>query len=214
MSGRFIVLDGADGCGKSTQARLLADMLVDRGLSVLLTREPGATSVGRQIRRMLLDPATGDLHPMAEAMLFCADRVQHVCEVLRPALERGQVVVCDRYASSTAVYQGYAAGLGWSTMHQLNDMATGGLQPDLLIVLDTPGPHAARAQQHASPDPDGRGGPDRIEQNAETYHRRVRLGFIQYARMLGDRAVVVDGTHSIEQVHAEILTHVERVLQR
>ncbi len=201
MAGLFIVLDGADGCGKTTQTRLLAQALEAKGIDVLVTHEPGDTRAGLRIREVLLDPATGDLDPLAEAFLFCADRVQHVNTVIRPALERGRTVVCDRYASATAVYQGYAGGLGFELAQELNAIATAGVEPDLLIVLDIALEQAADRMAQSQL--------DRIEQNGDDYHERVREGFLHYAELRGERARVVDGGRDVEDVHAEILEIVE-----
>jgi len=200
----FIVLDGADGCGKSTQARLLAGALEDAGADVVLTLEPGGTPAGQKIRHVLLDPETGHLDPLAEALLFCADRAQHVRTLIRPALHAGKTVVCDRYASATTVYQGYAGRLGVELAEQLSAMATDGLQPDLLIVLDV---DAATAEQRLDAQR-----LDRIERNDGEFHRRVREGFIEYAEKWAERAVVIDGAGTPEQVHQNIIAAVEEHL--
>lgn len=202
----FIVLDGPDGCGKSTQARLLADSLAATGADVLLTREPGGTPAGGRIRQVLLDPETGYLDPLAEAFLFCADRAQHVRTLIAPALAEGKIVICDRFASATVVYQGYAGGLGVELAQRLSDIATDGLQPDLLVVLDVDAETAALRLDF--------GRLDRIESNDGEFHRRVREGFIEYARNCGDRAVVIDGSGSREQVHRAIARAVEGVVGR
>jgi len=206
MAAYLIVLDGADGCGKTTQAKLLADALQRRGAELVLTHEPGGTPAGQRIRQVLLSPATGDLDPLAEALLFCADRAQHVNTVIKPALDQGKTVVCDRFASATAVYQGYAGGLGFELAQRLNDIATGGLQPDLLIVLDIDLGHARERMDGERL--------DRIEQYTEDFHDRVRQGFIEYARLLGERAVVVDGKQPVDGVHKEIMQIVEKVISR
>jgi dTMP kinase len=181
---RFIVLDGVEGCGKSTQARLLAEALQQQGVKVVLTHEPGGTAVGEAVRGLLLDPAFADMHELTETFLFCAARAQHLLEVIRPALESGKAVICDRFASSTYVYQGYAGGVGPEAVTALNDLATGGLQPDLLIVLDLdPSVGRRRKQSDAT---------DRIEQKPLDFHQAVRDGFLDYAARLGGRAVVLD----------------------
>ncbi len=132
---RFIVLDGVEGCGKSTQARLLAKALTQRGCDVVTTHEPGGTPAGERIREVLLDPALS-MAALTEVLLFCASRAQHVAKVIRPALEDGKVVVCDRFSASTAAYQGYAGDLGFATFQKLDELATGGLHPDMTIILD------------------------------------------------------------------------------
>lgn len=194
---RFIVLDGVEGCGKSTQAQLLAQALGSQGVPVVLTYEPGGTAVGEAVRGLLLDPAYADMHELTEAFLFCAARAQHVLEVVRPALEAGKVVICDRFASSTYVYQGYAGGVGAEVVTRLNDVATGGLQPDLLIILDVdPGVGRRRKQGDRA---------DRIEQKPLDFHQAVREGFLDYAARLGDRAVVLDADLDPSVLAARIL---------
>ncbi|MEN6641550.1 MAG: dTMP kinase [Armatimonadia bacterium] len=202
ITNRFIVFDGVEGCGKSTQARLLAEALERAGERVVLTLEPGGTPVGQAIRQCLLNPAFPEMHELTEAFLFCADRAQHVLEVVEPALERGQIVVSDRYASSTMVYQGYAGGLGPDAVETLNGLATGGLKPDLLIVLDLDPLEGMRRKRGDVA--------DRIEQKSEEYHQRVREGFVTYAEALGERAVVLEADRPAEVVAAEVLRLVER----
>jgi len=195
---RFIVLDGVEGCGKSTQARLLAEALTQRGCEVVTTHEPGGTPAGERIREVLLDPALS-MAALTEALLFCASRAQHVAKVIRPALEDGKVVVCDRFSASTAAYQGYAGDLGFDTFQKLDELATGGLEPDMTIILDLD-PEIGR--QHKL---EQSGNMDRIEQKSKQYHQRVREGFGEYARQMGSAAVVIDANQSIERVHADIL---------
>jgi len=205
MPGCFIVLDGTDGCGKSTQARLLAEALKERGKDVVLTLEPGDTNVGAKIRDILLDPDTGDMDALTEALLFCADRAEHVSTVIRPALQAGKTVICDRFASATAVYQGFAGRLGFDLAQQLNEIATIGLQPDLLVVLDIDIEHANERLSRQSDSS------DRMEQNSEGFFSCVRQGFLKYAQIMGDRAVVVDATQSIWRVHRQILQLVDDI---
>lgn len=194
---RFIVFDGVEGCGKSTQARLLGEALEAEGRRVVLTLEPGGTAIGEAVRHCLLNPAFDEMHELTEAFLFCADRAQHVLEVIQPALETGSIVICDRYASSTMVYQGYAGGLGAETVEMLNHAATGGLQPDLLVVLDLDPIVGLRRKRGDLA--------DRIERKSLDFHRRVREGFIEYAQSLGDRAVVLDADRDPVAVAHDVL---------
>jgi dTMP kinase len=199
---RFIVFDGVEGCGKSTQARLLAEALEAQGQHVVLTLEPGGTAVGEAIRHCLLNPAFEEMHELTEAFLFCADRAQHVLEVIRPALEAGSTVISDRYASSTMVYQGFAGGIGPEAIEVLTWYATRGLQPDLLIVLDLDPLVGLRRKRGEMA--------DRIERKSLDFHRRVREGFVQYAESLGQRAVVIDADRDPAAVTKDVL---EIVLQ-
>jgi len=136
--GRFIVLEGPDGAGKSVQATRLAERLAERGLSVTLTREPGGTRLGEQVRDILLDPSDVARGPIADALLFNAARSQLVPEVIQPALARGDIVVCDRYATSTIAYQGYGSGLDLEMLAAIATWVTGGLKPDLVVFIDVP----------------------------------------------------------------------------
>src|SRR5262245_20564551 len=164
MTGRFIVLEGGDGSGKSTQARRLVARLHAAGRDALLTHEPGHTALGEAIRAMLLD-ADWDLDARSELLLMLADRAQHVAEVVQPALERGVVVVSDRYTPSSMAYQGVGRGLGVDEVRAISAFAAGGLEPDLTIVLDLPDDIAStRVAQE----------PDRMERAGDAFHRAVR----------------------------------------
>lgn len=180
-AGTFIALEGGEGAGKSTQLKLLEAWLVERGHEVVVTREPGATSAGARIRTLLLDPSA-QLAPRAEAMLYAADRAQHVAEVVRPALERGAVVVTDRYVDSSLAYQGAGRELAVDEVAKLSRWATGGLRPDLVVLLDIdPAVGLARAGDE----------PDRIEAESLAFHHRVREGFVELAAQDPDRYLVI-----------------------
>lgn len=178
----FVTFEGADGSGKTTQAALLGERLAADGLEVVITREPGGTELGERIRELLLH--AGDVSPWAEAALFAASRAQHVDEVIRPALEHGAVVVCDRYVDSSLAYQGIARGLGLEAVLELNLAAVGGLLPELtfLLLLD-PAASAARVG----------GAPDRIEREDDGFHERVDAAYRELARRFPERIVVLDG---------------------
>ncbi len=196
---RFIVLDGVEGCGKSTQAKLLAQHLRQRGESVVVTYEPGGTAIGEAIRSILLDSSL-QMTALTEAFLFCASRAQHMQEVIEPALQAGKIVVCDRFSSATAAYQCYAGGISLQSFKQLDELATGGRCPDKTIILDID-PAKGRKRKQAGTQPE----PDRIERKGDDYHRRVRAGFLEYARQLGSRAAVVSADGSPQQIHQAIL---------
>lgn len=187
---RFIVLEGGEAAGKSTQAALLAEHL-----GAVLTREPGGTPIGDSLRRLLLDPALTAPVPRAEALLMLAARAQHVAEVIEPALGRGQDVVCDRYSGSTLAYQGYGRGLDVSELSQLDRWATAGRAPDVVVLLDVPTEIARRRR--------GPGG-DRFEGEDDEFHERVVAGFRKLAAAEPGRWRTVDGSRSVEEVAASV----------
>ncbi|PRX97886.1 dTMP kinase [Allonocardiopsis opalescens] len=202
-SGTLIALEGGEGAGKSTQARLLAIWLREQGYDVVATHEPGATKVGMRLRAILLDRNHVGLSPRAEALLYCADRAEHVESVIRPALERGAVVVTDRYIDSMVAYQGAGRQLPEDEIVWLNRWATDNLLPDLTIVLDLP-PSEGSAR---------RGAPaDRLEAESEDFHERVRSGFQARARSEPDRYFVVDASEPAEAVSRAIQDEVRRIL--
>jgi dTMP kinase len=197
--GRFVVIDGVEGCGKSTQCRLLAEALRERGIEVVITHEPGGTEFGEAIRHLLLDPQYTGVSSLTELFLFCASRAQHVAEVIEPALAAGKTVVCDRFGASTAVYQGFAGGLGFALVEQLNEIATGGVFPDLTIVLDLD-PEVGMRRKFAGDKMQA----DRIERKAIEYHHKVREGYLQYAHRHRDRVRIIGADASPDDIHREI----------
>ncbi len=199
---RFIVFEGGEGAGKSTQSAALADYLRARGHEVLCTREPGGTPAAESIRAVLLDPANAGLDDRAEALLFAAARGDHAARVIRPALERGEIVISDRYLDSSVAYQGVARGLGAERVAELSLWATGGLVPDLTIVLDVdPALGLARVV-----------GPDRLESEPLEWHARVRQGFLDIAAAAPDRYLVLDGSRPAEDLAVEIAVAVSALV--
>jgi dTMP kinase len=199
--GLFVVLEGPDKSGKSTQARLLAAALLARGLPVLHTREPGGTSVAEGVRAVLLNPQL-QIDPVAELFLYEASRAQHVSEKIRPALARGEVVLCERFTMSSDVYQGLARGLGLETTRALNAAATGGLKPDLTIVLDMPVSQFDARDKHREL--------DRLEREHASFRVAVRKGYRRLAKTQ-PKTVLIDGTKPAEIVHELILDKVLRI---
>lgn len=200
MSGLFITLEGGDGAGKSTQVELLQAWLEARGHEVVRTREPGGTMLGVELRKLLLHGEHVDSR--AEALLYAADRAQHIATIVRPALERGAIVVQDRYIDSSLAYQGAGRVLDVADVRRLSDWATEGLQPRVTAILDI-APQDAAARRHA------RGGAaDRLESEAATFHEAVRDGFLAIATADPDRCVVIDATLPVDEVHAQILARV------
>jgi len=194
-----VAFEGGEASGKSTQAAALAGRL-----GALLTREPGGTVIGRQIRALVLDPATTALNPRAEALLLAADRAQHVRQVVEPALSAGRHVVSDRYSGSTLAYQGYGQGLDRGELAWLSGWASGGLEPDVVVLLDIDAPVAVRRQQGRAL--------DRLEAQRADFHERVRVGYRSLAAADPDRWAVVDGSASADDVAGQVWTEVTRRL--
>ena len=201
--GLFLVFEGGEGAGKSTQASALADYLVARGHAVTRTREPGGTPAAEAVRAVLLDPANAGLDDRAEALLFAASRGDHAAQVIRPALHRGDIVICDRFMDSSIAYQGVGRDLGMDRVAELSRWATGGLRPDLTIVLDVdPAEGLSRVV-----------GPDRLEAEPADWHRRVRQAFLDIAAADPSRYLVLDASRPAEDLAVEIAVQVETLVQ-
>lgn len=190
----FITFEGTEGCGKSTQLRRLAARL---GPAAVVTREPGGTVIGHGIRQVLLDPANLGMAPMAELLLYFADRAQNVAEVIRPALAEGRIVLCDRHVESSLAYQGHGRGLALGAIRQLAALATDGLRPDLIVLLDVPvALGLARVGR--------RGAQDRLESELVEFHERVRAGFAALRDAEPARWLTLDGTRPEDEVEHEL----------
>ncbi len=210
--GLFITLEGIDGTGKSTQLRRLVRHMNKRGFPVRVTREPGGTKVGEQIRKILLASATTRLAPLAELALMYAARAQHLQEVIRPALQKGEIVVSDRYNDASLAYQGYGRELGVETVRAFDRAICGRTQPDLTIVLDLdPRLSLARAQSRQSRRKSKQG---RFESQGVNFHERVRKGYLAIARMEPKRVKVVQADGSLAEIQAEIRKVVDAFLTR
>jgi dTMP kinase len=201
-TGLFIAFEGGEGAGKSTQSKLLATWLVERGYEVVTTREPGATPIGRQLRHLLLDPENGELAPRAEALLYAADRAQHVATVIRPALGRGAVVVSDRYVDSSLAYQGVGRALSTAEIDRLSQFATSGLRPDLTVLLDV------RVSVGLARTAGRDAVPDRLEAESTAFHERVRAAFRELAEAGADRYLVIDAGLSPDVIHQQIVQRI------
>jgi dTMP kinase len=196
--GTFIAFEGGEGTGKSTQSKLLAKWLEQEGETVVLSREPGGTELGKDLRKILLGHETGVISPRAEALLYAADRAHHVFSVIRPGLDRGDVVITDRYFDSSAAYQGAGRVLNPSEVARISRWATESLYPTLTILIDVPATIGlARLKSR-----------DRLEAEPTEFHERVRQEFLQIALMDPERYLVVDGTQSVEEIHTEIIARV------
>ncbi|MDD4239391.1 MAG: dTMP kinase [Desulfotomaculaceae bacterium] len=206
MNGKFLVFEGIDGSGKTTQLKLLGDKLSTRGYPVLYTREPGGTRIGETVRELLLDPQHSELVPVAEALLYAAARAQHVAQVIMPALQEGKIVLCDRFLDSSLAYQGFGRGLDVGQLEILNEAATAGLKPDLVLLLDFLCDTGMKRITGS-----GRG-VDRIEQEDRAFHRKVRAGYLKLAGRDPSRYRVIDANRAIEQIHHDIVGVVEEIL--
>lgn len=202
----FITFEGVEGCGKTTQVRLLAERLEQRGVPVHMTREPGGAVISEQIRALVLDAKYHEMEPLTEALLYEAARAQFVRQIVRPALAAGMLVLCDRFADSTLAYQGYGRGLDLPTLETLNRIATGHLTPDLTILLHVPVVAGLQRRQQG-------GVWDRLDAAGRDFHERVATGYATLAaENAGERWHVVDGTGNIEAVAATVWATVEPYL--
>ncbi|MCB0341680.1 MAG: dTMP kinase [Pseudobdellovibrionaceae bacterium] len=204
----FIVFEGLDGSGKSTLAQGLRQVLEKHNISCVMTREPGGSALGGELRQLLLrlegEPPTAK----AELLLYLADRAQHVEKIIAPALEKGQWVLCDRFTASTVAFQSGGRQLNIDSIDQLNDYATGGLKPDLFVLLDLSVEDSAqRMRMRESIQGDS---PDRFEQEAKDFHERVRMSYIQQAQKTPDRWFVLSATQSPEELLQELLSELKR----
>lgn len=205
----FITFEGPDGCGKTTQIALLEEYLAQQGYSLYRTREPGGTEIGDQIRTILHDRANTAMNPRAEILLYSASRAQLVAEKIRPVLERGMIVLCDRFYDSTFAYQGYGHGLAIETLRTITHFATGGLRPDLTIYLDIDPEEGLKRRQK---DKDAEW--NRLDDMALSFHKRVHEGYQALIAAEPDRWAVLDASRPIEEVQAAIRASVLERLQR
>ncbi len=212
MRGLFITLEGPEGAGKTTQARLLYERLHPR-YPMLRTREPGGTPIGERIRALVLDEGQREMTAETEMLLFAAARAQFVQEVVEPALQAGRLVLSERYVDASLAYQGYARGLGVDVVRRVNAVASRGLIPDLTFLLDIDPPVGLARAREATGKQTQQGQGDRLEQEDLAFHSRVREGFLLLAREEPTRVRVVDGNRDPRAVHEEIAGEVERFLR-
>jgi dTMP kinase len=197
----FVTFEGGEGSGKSTQARVLYRRLLKLGIPALLTHEPGGTPLGKQLRRWL--KGEGEIDPQTELLLFNASRAHLVSQVIRPALEKGTVVICDRFADSTTVYQGYGRGLDFALIEAVNNIATHGLRPDLTVLLDIP------VEQGL----DRKSLRDRFEREETAFHQRVRQGYLEMAKREPGRWLVIDASLPRKEITRLIWERMEPILK-
>ncbi len=203
MRGLFITLEGGDGAGKSTQIRNIEKFFAEKGMTVTHTREPGGPPIAEKLRAILLDPANKEMHAVTEMLIYAAGRAQNVREIVEPALERGEIVICDRYVDSSIAYQAYGRDLG-EMVAEVNHRATGGLRPDLTIWLDID-PETGKAR--ATHDKD----PDRLEQESTAFHTRVREGYASIAKAEPERFKRIDATGTVDEIKDEIYRFLEEL---
>lgn len=200
--GLFITFEGTDGCGKTTQIKLLDEYLRNNGYSTLLTREPGAKGLGEKIREILLN-YDGEVSSRCESFLFLADRAQHADCIIKPAINKGIMVLCDRHTDSTIAYQGYGRGINIEKLKNLNDIAVDGLKPDLTFVFDI---DVKTAMERVGNEK------DRMESAGIEFFERVRNGYLEIAKQEPKRVKVIDSTRSIEEIHGKVLEFVKNVI--
>ncbi len=196
----FITFEGGEGCGKSTQARALARRLLEMGIPAILTHEPGGTPLGNDLRRWL--KGEGEIDPLTELLLFNASRAHLVSQVIRPALDGGSIVICDRFYHSTIAYQGYGRGLDLDLIETLNDIATQGLRPDLIVLLDIAAEEGLKRKKLR----------DRFEREEIAFHQRVRQGYLEMAKKDPGRWLVVDGSLPRKEVGRLVWERVGQLL--
>lgn len=199
----FITFEGIEGCGKTTQIERLEKMLLNHGITLIKTLEPGGTRAGKNIRQMLLDSRNNDLAPLTELILYAADRAQHVEEVIKPALEKGKWIICDRYFDATIAYQGFARGQDIELISLLNEKATNGINPDITFLLECPVEiglnRALKRNKELSLEDQ-----DRFEKEKMEFHQKVRDGYLELAHKDKKRFVIIDASQSEDAVEAAI----------
>lgn len=199
--GLFITFEGIDGCGKTTQIRLLKDFFEKQGKKVILTREPGAKGLGEKLREILLN-YDGEVSSKCESFLFLADRAQHIDTIIKPAVERGEIVLCDRHTDSTVAYQGYGRGVDIEQISSLNNLATGGMKPDLTFIFDIDiDTSLSRVGKEK----------DRMESAGIEFFKKVREGYLDIAKKEPDRVKLINGLDSIENIHKHVISEIEKL---
>ncbi|MBI5299427.1 MAG: dTMP kinase [Deltaproteobacteria bacterium] len=202
LPGIFITFEGIEGCGKSTQIKLLENYLKSKGVPTLFTREPGGTAIGEKIRQVLLNKDFKEMHPITELLLYASARSQHVHQVILPALKGGKIVLCDRYADATKAYQGDARGIDKTLLKNIHKIATDNLQSTLTFLLDCPVEIGlGRAQDR-----------NRFEEEKVSFHKKVRKGYLEIAKAEPKRIKIIDATQTRDTVHQEIANYVEKYI--
>ncbi|MEW6097040.1 MAG: dTMP kinase [bacterium] len=208
----FITFEGSEGSGKTTQSELLTKALQEKGFDVIHTYEPGGTKISEKIRQILLDPENFNMSALTELFLYLSARAQIVKEVIKPALEAGKIVICDRFIDATLAYQGYGRGLNKKLIQKLNSVVTQDIKPDLTIVLDVDTNEGLQKAINLHKDiyPPGKG--DRIEQEGLEFHQRVRNGYLEIGKQNPQRVKIINRQKNVEEIHQIILGYVNRLL--
>jgi dTMP kinase len=210
VTGAFVTFEGIDGCGKSTQLRMLASQLRLRGIEVVSTREPGGTALGNRLRAALLD-AEENVDPLAELLIFAADRAQHVRTIVKPALESGRIILSDRYADATVAYQGAGRGFPAELIADVVEVATGGLKPDLTLIFDiSVAEGIARTRKRTDSNSQG----DRLEGEDAAFHTRVRRAYLDLAAAEPERVRIIDASGSVDETHTRVMQVVMPILEK
>ncbi len=204
MSGLFITMEGTDGAGKSTQLKLLNEYLKNKGFDVVFVREPGGTNISEKIRDIILDIENKEMHYMTEALLYASSRAQLVNEVINPKLKKGAIVICDRFVDSSIVYQGIARNLGVDVIKKINNIATGGLIPDITFFLDLSPKDAIKRKKEQKQ-------LDRLESEKSHFYQKVYDGYKMLIKQNSERIKVIDANKSIEEMHKEIIKNLEKL---
>lgn len=211
MQGLFITFEGTEGCGKTSQTKLLNDYLTASGHDVIMTREPGGTPISEAIRELLLSNDSVNMHPHTELLLYLASRAQHVSEIMKPALEKGRVVICDRFADSTFVYQCFVRGINKEIVEIMNNFAVGDIHPDVTFVLDVePEEGLKRAMLRNQKNSRGQ---DRIESESIDFHNKVREGYLKLAQEYPERVYLIKTDKDKAEVHEEIKKVVDKFIR-
>lgn len=205
IKGKFITFEGSEGCGKSTHSRLLYRYLKEKGLNAVYLREPGGTKIGEKIRKILLDTDNQSISPECEMILYMASRAQLVDEIIRPALEKGEIVICDRFLDSTVAYQGFGLGIDIKLIKRIGDFVARGIKPDLTIFLDLPPSKGLEVCGHIK---------DRIERRSLEYHQRVRKGYLKIATLEPGRIKIIKVDDNKNKTQEKVRQLVDKFLRR
>ncbi len=207
MKGLFITLEGPDGSGKSTIARFLADYLKEKGYDVVTTREPGGTKISEDIRNIILDNNNTNMSYVAEALLYAASRAQHVSQKIRPAIEAGKVIICERFVLSSLVYQGIARGLGVEKVKEINDFAIQGIEPDLILFFDIPPDIALRRKTRKNQG-------DRLEREKLDFHEKVYEGYLSLMEIYKGKIKLIDATKTRDDTFEQVKAALDNLLEK